>query len=56
MADALARLMADADLRRRLAEAGRQLVTARHSVQAHRRALVRLYSELAGKGSTEPRP
>ena len=46
MAAALARLRTDPELRRRLAEAGRQLVTANHSVEGHRRALLNLYTEL----------
>ncbi len=48
MAEALKRLMADPDLRRRLGEAGQRLVTEKHSIEAHRSALVRLYTELAG--------
>jgi len=46
MAALLARLRTDPELRRRLAEAGRQLVTANHSVEGHRRALLNLYTEL----------
>jgi glycosyltransferase involved in cell wall biosynthesis len=50
MAAALGRLRADPEFRHRLAEAGRRLVVANHSVEGHRRALVNLYSELARTG------
>jgi glycosyltransferase involved in cell wall biosynthesis len=51
MAEALARLMADPELRRRLARAGQQAALAHHSVQAHRRALVGLYADRVGWGA-----
>ncbi len=49
MADALARLRDDPELRRRLGDAGRRLVTADHSFEARRHDLVCLYAELAGR-------
>ncbi len=54
MAEALSRLMADPDLRHRLAAAGKELVTANHSLLGHRRALVSLYAELLS--SRKPAP
>ncbi len=56
MAEALARLIDDADLRRRLAEAGKRLVTANHSLDSYRQALVRLYAELLGEARRTAAP
>jgi glycosyltransferase involved in cell wall biosynthesis len=50
MAAALTTLRADPALRRRLAEEGKRLVTAKHSLESHRQALVSLYSTLARTG------
>jgi glycosyltransferase involved in cell wall biosynthesis len=46
IADALARLLRDAELRRRLSATARELVTTRHSDAAYRCALVSLYRDV----------
>lgn len=46
LADAIERLLADADLRRRMGAAGRTRVVERYSMEAHTRQVVALYDEL----------
>ncbi|HPM76114.1 MAG TPA: glycosyltransferase [bacterium] len=51
LAEAIGRLAADAELRRRLAEAGREQVLARYSAQARAETIFALYAEVfAAKG------
>ena len=56
LAKALGRLLGDADLRRRLGEAGKQRVTESFAIEPMVEQYVRLYEELASCGEPDARP